>query len=101
MVNVRNVQGKDAFLDVMFREAFGYFGSLDVFHNYYHIRPGELFFSDRLLVVKACRLGIKPVLKKMLSCFASVLVLITDKQNVHNIKKSLTVINFTKQVIFL
>lgn len=97
MVNVRNVQGEYAFLHVLFRKPFGYFSSLSVFHHYYDIRPRDLLFGDRFFVVKPGRLGVKLFFKKVLSCFASVHVLVADEEYVHNVERLLSVINFTEQ----
>ena len=84
MVNVRDINGEDAFLHVLFRKAFGYFASLAVFHYYNYVCPAKLFFRKWLCVVKSCGFCFKSVSEYFFCCFASVLVLVADKQEFHS-----------------
>ncbi len=89
MVNVRNIKGNYALFHVLFWKSFCYLTPLNVFHNHNKLCPGNLFFCNRHFIVKPSRSALKSVFENMLSCFASVLILVADKQYFHNIKKKL------------
>jgi len=83
MINIRNTKRDNAFLKVLFGKSFSYFIPLEIFHNDYNICPGNLLFSNWFGIIKASRPSIKPAFKNPFSGFASVLILIADKQNIH------------------
>jgi len=83
MVNIRNIQRKDALLHINARKPHGYFVSLMLFHNHDYISPLKLFLSDWIGVIKSCRFGLKSVFKDFFSSLAAVFILIADKQYVH------------------
>src|SRR3989338_8123631 len=83
MEDIRNIHRKNAFKQILFWKSSSYLTALGFFHNYNHIRPGYLFFSNWSRIIQACRFGVKSIFENFLSSFASVLVLITDKQYLH------------------
>lgn len=82
-VNIRDAQGKNAFLHVLFWKSPGYLASVAVFHNNNNICPGNVIFSDRLLIVKPCRSCFKPAFEQLFCCPAPVLILAADEKDFH------------------
>ncbi len=84
MKYIRNIHQQNAFKHILSWKSFSYLTTLGFFHNYNYIRPGDLFFSNWPRIIKACRFSIKSIVEDFLRSFASVLVLITDKQYLHS-----------------
>lgn len=84
MVNVRNVQANDSFLQGLFWKSSGNFFSLKFFHDKNSVCPINLFRSNRSFVIESCRFGLKSIFEQFFCSFASVLVLIADKECFHS-----------------
>ncbi len=84
MVNVRNIQRKNAFLHVRLCKPLGKLVSLLFFHDGNNISPRKLFFGNRVFIVKPGRFGFKPVSEQLFRSFAAVLVLVADEQHFHS-----------------
>ncbi|GEM_PF-5732586 len=83
MINVRNVQGQNAFLQGLFWKSFDNFFSLKFFHYNNCVCPINLFSADWFVIVKTCGFGFKFVFENFLRSFASVLVLVANKKCSH------------------
>ena len=84
MVNIRNIEGKNVFNHILLRKSFSYFATLGFFHNENGISPRDLFFGNWLSIIKTCRFSVESIFENLLSSFASVLILIADKQHFHS-----------------
>ena len=83
MVNVRNIQRKNALSHILLGKPLGYLSSLLLIHNNDGIGPGNLLFGNRPFIVKPGRFSLKFASKQIFSCFAPVLVLVAHEQYFH------------------
>jgi hypothetical protein len=52
-IDIRNIQGDDAFLHIHLREPPRYLRALRFLHHNNHIRPGEVLGGHRLVIIEA------------------------------------------------
>ena len=83
MIAVGNVEAKNSFLTVLFLELFGYFADLAVFHYENYVRSAYLAFVGWFFVKQSCRFSFELFVEQLFCCFASVLVLVADKEYFH------------------
>ncbi len=84
MVHVGNIEGNYTFLQIQCRESACKFSAMNVLHDTDGICPRNIFWRDWFCGIQSGGLCLKLVLKYFLSGFASILVLIADKKDIHN-----------------